>query len=189
MKLTKQIRDTVHALKQYPLSDFDLSNMDEPSRIHRFNEVFQRINEGKLRSLDSLFDRLGRCILFLPTDSKMNTGHWACCLKQGSNLVLWESYAFPVKELFTKLNSQNSLHTQSFLEKAESEGYKVKQNKKRYQTLNKDNKACGRFCILRLMCHDKSQKEFDALLRKLKKEHKFTPLHVATILSFHEIGS
>lgn len=177
VKLNQQYEDDIKEitkiLKQKPLSDTDILEI-EPTNII-FYENLRNYNR-----IDECFDRHHRFILFLPVKNKFD-GHWTAVLRKNDNIEFYDPYGNRIQNIRTFLKSRIYFNHQDFLDLVENSGYNLVQNKYIHQNRNDmDNKACGRFSVMRLMFYKLNNEEYNKLLNKLKK-NGISPLNLSII--------
>lgn len=133
----------------YALSDSDIRTLlGSGTKITTYPEL-----EG-VRSIDELFDRKGRAILFVPQTDE-TTGHWTCLIKRGRTIEFFDPYGEPPESqkdtipssLLERMRMKEPLLADLLLESP----YKLIFNKEQVQELADDVQTCGRHCVSRLL--------------------------------------
>ena len=132
--------------------------------------------QNNIFNIDELFDKLGRFIMLIPTESK-NNGHWVCFLTHGVNTIeYFDPYAFPLNSIHKTLGAMSECNPNWFKETIKKSGYRLTENKKIFQDRkDSNNNTCGRWCVLRISFHKLSNNEFIKYMAQIKNKYKIKP--------------
>lgn len=181
--ITTHLKQVVERLKQKPLSGMELKQAEPLTKHHDLQNLF-----GLQSHIDSILDRSGKCVIFVPLNREGNIGHWTCACLNGNEFNWFDPYGYPLPFLSAKLNGDHPDITpqniRAFIQKIRNDGYNVVANRKPYQNRSDDdNKACGRFVILRLALNCLKLKGFDRYITQFKKQYGLKPLDLSVIVS------
>lgn len=161
---------TIKELEKYPLSDNDINSiLDNPTKIHNLLDI-----QDNIFRIDEIFDRLGRCIVLIPTENK-NTGHWVAFIIDEKNTTIeyFDSYGYPFTSIHSKLGAMQECNPRWFINTVKNSGYRFLENKRIYQSRSdEDNSTCGRWCALRITLHKLNNNEFSKWISGVKKKYK-----------------
>ena len=181
--LTEQIA----SIKAYALSNDDINHILEPD-----TKIFTYPEFGKMNSITEAFDKLGRCVFLFLTTSP-TSGHWCCMFKRSDCIEYFSSYG-------DKPEDERKWLTEEQLEELGQEepylydllkqsGYKVYWSTHQYQSDRQDINTCGRWCVMRLICKDFSNKEFYNLVKEQMKERGITkPDDFVALFTYEFLG-
>jgi hypothetical protein len=166
---------SIDDIKAYALSNDDINAILEPD-----TKIFTYPQFGDMESIESAFDRLGRCVFLFLTQSE-TVGHWLCMFaRDDGSIEYFDSYG-------EKPEAQRKWIGEEKLEElGEAEPYlfnllkesnkKVYYNTYPYQTDRNDINTCGRWCVARLIMKDYSNLQFYNAVRRDMKERGITKL-------------
>lgn len=135
--------------KAYALSDDDIRKLlGSGIKITTYPDL------EKMQSIDQMFDRYGRAILFVPQQNEQQ-GHWTCLIKRGRTIEFFDPYGEPP-------DAQKDTLSEAQLEKMKmnepllhdllvNNPYKIIYNKVQLQQLRDNVQTCGRHCVARLL--------------------------------------
>jgi hypothetical protein len=144
-------------IKAHPLSDYDLRQLLGSNIKIRTNRQI-----GDATDIDELFDEEGRLILlYTPHDPK--SGHWVCLMRHPDSIYYFDSYGDRPDEE-EDLNGQSPTLTRLL----QASGLPVFYNTHQYQKLRDDIATCGRWCAIRLHYKDKTEDQFNRIVKRFK---------------------
>ena len=172
----KSLDNLTNKLKTYPLSNFDIKNIDDNINITYSNQL----ENLRFADLFSMTNNIG-ILLWLNTPK---SGHWLGLIRDNKKktIEIFDSYAYPFNQINQKLNSQMNVSPQISLNLITKSGYKAIFNKKIYQDRKDMSDAtCGKWVLLRLALHNYSLAQFDNFLKQLEKDTCIEPLELAIL--------
>ena len=134
--------------------DYALSDADIRTLLGSGIKITTYPDLDSVSSIDELFDRKGRAILFFPQTDEQ-TGHWTCMIKKGWQIEFFDPYGEPPD--YQKDTIPNALLEQMKMKEPKlaelllSSPYKILYNKEQIQELSDDVQTCGRHCVARLL--------------------------------------
>jgi len=143
------------------LTDSDIVNMTHGDANVLVYEDLQKYN-----TIDDAFE--GKPALVLLFQNTRNSGHWVALYKIKPNtMYYYDSYAFPMDSeiAFSKYLISIGMKTHPTLTYLiQKSGYKLVQNKIRFQTLSDSSSTCGRWCVHRINHRYMSDKDYATLM-------------------------
>ena len=110
----------------------------------------------KKQSLNELFDRHGRAILFFPQENQQS-GHWTALIKNGREIEFFDPYGEPPEKQKESLPKSKldelRMNKPSLANLLDNSGYRIYFNKIQLQKFSNDVTTCGRHCVCRLIYH------------------------------------
>jgi len=171
--MEKHEQELIEMLKGYSLSNVDIDFILNPDT--KINSIS---NLGNVLFFDELLDNLGRCIVLYGTESK-NVGHWTCLIKHGNDVEFFDAYGNSPFDLAKGLNippdvdkAVNEDGMKKLLKLIHKGGYNLKWNDVKFQEENESVATCGRHTVFRLLMYKLDLKQYQDLLKKMKKELK-----------------
>ncbi len=127
----------------------------------------------KVKHIDELFDKKGRCIVLYLTNSLTN-GHWIALIKKGNSVLCWDSYGGYSADGQRKWLSHDKLvelgQDEPLLRNLLKEsGYMISYNPYPYQSKEPDTNTCGKHCVTRLYYYKLSEDQYRDLIHKSGK--------------------
>jgi len=154
-------------LKSYSISDVDFQDALGLKPFLYYPDL------RKVRSVDELFDKQGRCaILFLT--SSLYHGHWTCLMKRGNVIEYWDSYGGYRPDGERKWLSHNELvnlhEDQPLLSNLlRNSKYTILYNPYPYQSHSPQTNTCGKHCITRLYYKALKEPQYRQMIRESGK--------------------
>ena len=157
--ITPEIRADIKSRINEYLSDADLKRYfpdnKDPNPIIKYNELANVKNIFELLPQDRTF----KVILI---ERRPNIGHWVCILRRGDTIFYLDSYSNQqdgqlkhISSFWRKMLGQDEKLMTKLLKPKRLNGFKLKCNKNRLQSLASQSGTCGRWCILWItMCLD-----------------------------------
>lgn len=155
------------AMKQaegYALSDDDIrSLLGGDIKITTYSDL------KNMHSINELFDRRGRAILFFPQQNEQQ-GHWCCLIKDGRQIEFTDPYGQPPDaqkdDLPEKKLQEMGMGRDDLTRLLEDSGARVIYNKIQLQKLDNSVQTCGRHCVTRLLYYKLPIGKFRAMISK-----------------------
>lgn len=153
----------------YPLSDLDIQTILKPNRIN----IIQYPDLKNVEDINSIFDKLGRCILFFPLSTTF--GHWCCILKRKGNIIdFFDPYGIaPDKEkewisadVLKKLHEDKPFLTILLQRANQQYGTKIMYNRHKWEAERSGVSTCGRWCALVCLLYNKSFDQINKMILK-----------------------
>ena len=143
----------------YPLSDEDIQTILKPYKTN----IIQYPQLANVDDINTLFDKLGRCIVFIPLSPTF--GHWCCLLKKPNNIIEWfdpygiapdEEKKWINEDVLRQLHEDKPYLTQ-LLQKANKEyGTRIMYNRHKWESEKNGISTCGRWVALVCLLCNKS---------------------------------
>jgi hypothetical protein len=151
------------AAKEYALSDTDIQSILGPVPIITYPDL------ERYDTIDDLFDRKGRAILFFPNAAE-NVGHWTCLLRRPNMIEFFDPYGEKPedqKDGLSKTRLQQLDLDQPLLTQLMRASKKpVYYNSHAFQSSKQDVATCGRHCVARLLYQPYSIDKYASIIRK-----------------------
>jgi len=172
----------------YPLSDLDIQKILKPNKTN----IIQYPDLAKVQDLNTIFDKLGRCIVFIPLSPTF--GHWSCLLKRPNNIIEWfDPYGIaPDKEkhwisksVLKKLHEDKPYLTNLLRRANEQYGTRIMYNRHKWESEREGVSTCGRWVALVCLLYNKSLDEINDMI----KESNLAPDTFATYLTYNLLGN
>lgn len=167
--------------------DYSLSDDDLRKLLGSGIKITTYPSLSSVHSIDELFDRKGRAIIFYPQTDEQ-TGHWTCMLKRGRTIEFFDPYGDPPDyqkdTIPTPLLERMKMKEPLLADLLLSSPYKLIYNKEQVQELADDIQTCGRHCVARLLFGHLSVKDY----RKRIKRSGMTPDEFVVALTKQELG-
>jgi len=145
--------------KDYALSNDDINRiLDPPTRILTYPEL------QECRSIDDVFDELGRCIILYLTNGP-TSGHWVCMWRKGNRINYFDSYGDAPETPREAVGGAYDQEEPYLMHLLQNSGCKVYYNSHPYQSDRTDVATCGRWCVARLLLKDYSDKKFYDIIK------------------------
>ena len=153
-------------LKEYALSDKDIQGvLETPTNIFTYPQL------KNVRSIDEIFDPLGRAIMLYLTEAE-NVGHYISLIKRGNIIEFYDPYGHKAdtqqkglgipKNEDIRLNGGMPLLT----DLAKKGGYTIKNNTSAIQEDAPDVNTCGRHAVLRTLMYDIPMDKYNRWLKR-----------------------
>ena len=174
-------------IKAYALSNEDIQDfLDPDTKIITYPEL------AGVRNIDQIFDSLGRCVLLFLTTSP-TSGHWQLIFKRNGDIHFWDSYGDPpegIRQSMTEEQLETLGEEEPYLlNLLKGSGKRVYYSTVQYQSDRSDVSSCGRWCIMRLICKNYSDRDFQAIIRAGMKEHNLkTPDDYVALFTYQFLG-
>ena len=168
----------------YPLSDTDIQHILKPYKTN----IIQYPDLVNVQDINSVFDKLGRCIIFIPLSPTF--GHWCCLLKRKGNIIEWfDPYGLaPDKEkqwisenVLRQLHEEKPYLTQLLQRANEQYGTRIMYNRHKWEAERSGVSTCGRWVALVCLFYNKS---FDQINKMIQKSN-LSPDTYVTNLTFN----
>lgn len=135
--------------ESYPLSDDDIRTLlGGDIKITSYSDL------SKMHSINELFDRKGRAILFFPQENEQQ-GHWCCLIKDGRQIEFTDPYGEPPDAQKDNLSAGKlasmGMDKPDLTRLLEDSGCRVIYNKIALQEESNNVQTCGRHCVCRLL--------------------------------------
>jgi hypothetical protein len=178
---------SIQDILAYPLSNDDIQEFLNPD-----TKILTYPQFASMSHIDEAFDALGRCIFLFLTTSP-TSGHWLCMFKRGDTIEYFDSYGErpeAQREWLSEEELEELGQDEPYLwNLMRASGYKIFSNTVQYQKERGDISTCGRWCLLRLVCKDFTNKQFYQFIKAQMKERNLKNMdEVVAILTFEEIG-
>ena len=138
----------VKQVMSFALSDSDIKKILPSIKITTYPQLEQ------MNSIDQLFDRKGRAILFCP-NAAPTVGHWVCMIRRPDAIEYFDSYGDKpegYKKGLGEAQKESLNIDEPYLTRLlRASGLPVYYNTKAFQTSRGDVATCGRHCIARLL--------------------------------------
>jgi len=170
-------KQQIEEIKEYALSNYDILDV-ERTKITNIENIEKHLH------IDECFDRLNRGILFYP-NPRNDIGHWVSILKQGNQVEVYDPYGVKVEKWEDKLGG---ISTKSLIDLIKKSGYKMISNTQNNQSFETDVNTCGRHAIIRILFYKYSLKEFNKILKNIKKETGIEPDEWVSAFTFELLG-
>jgi hypothetical protein len=152
----------------YPLSDTDIQKILKPSRTR----IITYPELAKVSDINSVFDQLGRCIVFIPISPTF--GHWCCLIKSNNNIEWFDPYSVKVdgekkwisKATLIKLHEEKPYLTELLQKTKVENGTKLTFNPYHWQKDTEGVNDCGRWTAIRCKLYNKSLSEISDMIKK-----------------------
>lgn len=168
--------------KAYALSDGDIRQLlGSGIKITTYPDL------EKMNSIDELFDRMGRAILFFPQTSEQQ-GHWSCLIKRGNTIEFFDPYGEPPeaqKDTISNAQLERMRMKEPLLaELLTNNPYHIIYNKVQLQELKDEVNTCGRHAVCRLLFHRKPL----AAYRETIRRSGMAPDEFVVKMTYDELG-
>jgi hypothetical protein len=133
----------------YPLSDSDIRLMlgDDISIL-----TYPDLEDHA--TIDSIFDRKGRCVLLIPRASPTD-GHWVCLLKKGREIEFFDPYGEAPENQKDGLSRSKleelDMDRPILMKKLRASGHRVYYNTYGFQQEKPNINTCGRHAVVRCL--------------------------------------
>jgi len=174
-------------IKAYALSNDDIQEFLNPdTKILIYPEL------AHVRHIDQIFDSLGRCVLLFLTTSP-TSGHWQIIFKRNGDIHFWDSYGDPPEGIRKSMSDEQleelGQETPYLWNLLKASGKRVYYSTVAYQSDRADIASCGRWCIMRLICKDYSDRDFHSIILAGMKEYNLkTPDDYVSLFTYHFLG-
>lgn len=164
--------------------EIELSGKDLHQMTNGECKITDYLELQHLESVDEVFGDKNAVILLFNTSQ--NIGHWVLLLRRGTNVVEhFDAYGYSVDQDINIASAEmvrnhlNALtpHLTAIIQKS---GYRVIENKKRFQKMLTDINTCGRHCVVRYHFADYSIEKYQNLMLK----QKISPDEIVTYLTY-----
>lgn len=152
------------AAEGYALSDDDIKSLlGGDIKITTYSDL------KKMHSVNDLFDRRGRAILFVPQINEQE-GHWCCLIKDGRQIEFTDPYGEEPdaqKDTLSKGKLESmGMNQPDLTNLLESSGCRVIYNKIQLQKLDDSVQTCGRHCVSRLLYYKLPIQKYRAMISR-----------------------
>lgn len=149
--------------KSYALSDDDIRSLLGDIKITTYADL------KNMRSINELFDRRGRAILFFPQQNEQQ-GHWCCLIKDGRQIEFTDPYGDPPDAQKDNLPNHKlqdmGMARDDLTRLLEESGARVIYNKIQLQKQDDSVQTCGRHCVTRLLYYKQPIQRFRSMIAK-----------------------
>jgi hypothetical protein len=151
--------EALKEVKSYALSDSDIKRI-----LGRGTKITTYPQLANIDSIDQLFDKKGRGIIFCP-NAAPNVGHWTCLIRRPDSIEYFDPYG-DKPEGFKKGLGENRKEAldieEPYLSRLlRASGKPVYYNTKAFQVDKADVATCGRHCVARLLYAPDSIDEYN----------------------------
>lgn len=134
---------------QYCLGDDDIRTLlGSGIRITNYTKLHEK------HSINELFDRQGRGVLFYPQQNEQQ-GHWCCLIRKGREIEFFDPYGdppdFQKDTISDRKLEQMNMDEPYLLRLLKNSNCKVIFNKEPLQELKNNISTCGRHIVCRLL--------------------------------------
>jgi hypothetical protein len=151
----------VKQVMSYALNDADIKKILPSIKITTYPQL------EHMNSIDELFDRKGRAILFCP-NAAPTVGHWVCLIRRPDSIEYFDSYGDKpegYKKGLGEAHKEELNIDEPYLTRLlRASGKPVFYNTKAFQTSRGDVASCGRHCIARLLYAPNSIDEYNQIV-------------------------
>jgi hypothetical protein len=99
-------------------------------------------------------------------------------------ITVWESYAFPIRDIGQALNSIIPIDMKFLIDKIKDDGYRVAQNNVIYQDRkDRNEQSCGRYVVLRLCFAHLDQSKFNNYVKAFTDKYHISPMSLSILLT------
>lgn len=156
----------IKLIAKNPLSDDDIKNiLGEDIKIIKYPDI------KNLQSVDELFDKNGRCILFYPILSDA-VGHWVALINHTDRIEFFDPYGKSPESLRINIPKEQ----QKLLDMAEpylihllsTSTKPVFYNNHCFQKHSNSNLTCGRHAAVRLLYYPYDLEHYNNIIKKSK---------------------
>lgn len=149
-------------IKDYSLSDGDIRKiLGSDIKIFTYPQLKQ------FRSIDSLFDDKGRCIVLFLTNSE-TSGHWCCLLRKGDHIEFFDPYGEAPDDVVDGLPKsrleQLDMNSPYLTRLMKGSGIPVYYNTYPFQKERDGINTCGRWCVVRCFYAPYSLEQFKKVI-------------------------
>lgn len=141
----------------------------------------------KMHSIDQLFDKWGRAILFIPQQNEQQ-GHWTALIKRGKTVEFFDPYGEPPEAQKDNLDEMQlekmRMNEPLLAEILTNNPYKIIYNKVQLQKLSNDVQTCGRHCVARLLYYKQPIQKYRETIQK----SGLNPDEFVMELTYDELG-
>ena len=152
--------------------------------------IIQYPNLGLITDINEVFDKVGRCIVFIPLSKSF--GHWCCLIKKNTSIEWFDPYSVKPddekkwinKKVLKRLHEDKPLLTRLLEQENRENGTKILYNPYKWQKDTEGTNDCGRYVALRCLMYNKSLSEMDNMI----KSSGMTPDEFVTNVTFELLG-
>jgi len=174
IKRNKMDHDSIQARINTPMTGEDLERCTgvAPGDIIKYSAL------DDYKSIEDLLPTDGAFKIILIED-KYNSGHWVAVFRRGKTIEYFNSYGAKwdtdwkfINRMMRTILGENTNEMTRLMDKAESDGWKVIWNKRKFQKLGNNIQTCGRWVSMRIetfkMGYDLA--DFDKMINRFKSE-------------------
>jgi len=159
------------------MSDADLKRFfpenTDPKPIYKYSDL------ARVKKITDILptDKSFKVILI---ESRHNVGHWVVISRNKDTIYFFDSYSNKpdgqlryINSFWRKMLGQDETYLTHLLDKAKKDGWKIKYNKNRLQSLKGGGGTCGRWVILWLLMNLQmgyNLEDFEDFIDKHRKE-------------------
>jgi hypothetical protein len=174
--LTQQQYEDIKEREPEFMSDADLKRFfpenTDPKPIIKYSDL------ARVKKITDILptDKSFKVILI---ESRHNVGHWVVVSRNKDTIYFFDSYSNKpdgqlryINSFWRKMLGQDETYLTALLEKAKKDGWKIKYNKNRLQSLKGGGGTCGRWVILWLLMNSQmgyNLEDFEEFIDKHRK--------------------
>jgi hypothetical protein len=175
--LTQQQYEDIKEREPEFMSDADLKRFfpenTDPKPIIKYSDL------ARVKKITDILptDKSFKVILI---ESRHNVGHWVVVSRNKDTIYFFDSYSNKpdgqlryINSFWRKMLGQDETYLTALLEKAKKDGWKIKYNKNRLQSLKGGGGTCGRWVILWLLMNLQmgyNLEDFEEFIDKHRKQ-------------------
>ena len=148
------LRKIVKTVEAKPLSITDVVQQSKDAVGVLYSEI------KNFNSLEALFQGKNNLIILLDPPAE-KIGHFVCLIKQTNQYVFFDPYGNKISTLLKILNINDT----SLIDFLEKEQVEVSINNHKFEKVSGQINTCGRWCCLRTKWGDKTNVEFQQMVK------------------------